>query len=209
MSLLSRDDILEARKLPLEERLVITPLLDEHQIGPGTVDLRLGTDFLVLRRTKGSGLDPGTQGQSDFDDHYERVVVPVGEKLWLHPQDFLLAGTLEFIRLPPDLGASVNSRSSWGRLGLIVATAIFVQPGFSGCLTLELANEGNSPIPLYPGLAVAQLAISRTEQPCQEPYGTSGRYRAPTRPQAARLEKDHQAIQHLRSVHARLASRLG
>lgn len=194
---------------PLADRLVITPILEPAQVGSGSVDLRLGTEFLLRRRTHGAGLDPGEDLQSSVDLRHERIVVPVGETLWLHPQDFVLASTLEFIRLPCDLGASVNARSSWGRLGLVVATAIFVHPGYAGCLTLELVNEGNSPIALYPGLPIAQLAIQQAQSPTGNPYPDLGQYVSPTRPQAAKIEKDQAKIKRLQLLRERLSSRLG
>ena len=137
MTLLGRDDLWQALR---DERLHITPLLDREQVGRGAIDLRLGTEFLMLRRTESAGLDPivtkaGAQSQ-DLDAMHERIVVPFGEQFWLHPQHFVLAATLEFIGLADDLAAYVVGRSSWGRVGLMVATAVFVHPGFRGCLTL-------------------------------------------------------------------------
>ena len=89
--------------------------------------------------------------------------------------------------MPPDLGAYVVGRSSWGRIGLIVATAIMVQPGYAGTLTLELVNEGEAPIRLYPGLRIAQLAVHELSTET-EPYARKGaKYLAPTGPQVSRL----------------------
>src|SRR5262245_24203034 len=96
---------------PLEERLVITAMVDENQVGSASIDLRLGTEFLLLRRTRGPGLDPGEDSQLTVDELQVRVVVPLGGKLWLHPQHFVLAATFEFLRLPHDLGAYVVARS--------------------------------------------------------------------------------------------------
>ena len=103
MTLLGRDDLWQALR---DERLHITPLLDREQVGRGAIDLRLGTEFLMLRRTESAGLDPivtkaGAQSQ-DLDAMHERIVVPFGEQFWLHPQHFVLAATLEFIGLADD-----------------------------------------------------------------------------------------------------------
>ena len=87
--------------------------------------------------------------------HYVRF----GDKFVLHPHSFVLGITMEWIRLPKDKAGYVTSRSSWGRRGLIIATATGVHPGFSGCLTLELANAGKIPIALYPGMAICQFFI--------------------------------------------------
>src|SRR4051794_2515730 len=95
MSLLQREALREAmsHETPLRKRLVFTPLLDPKQIGPASVDLRLGTDFFVLRKPRGSGLDPGTTTYEEAQALQERVTVPLGEPFWLHPQQFALGAT--------------------------------------------------------------------------------------------------------------------
>lgn len=195
MSLLQHEALLAAldEKDDLGKRLVVSPLLDDAQVGEASIDLRLGTEFLTLRRTLRPGIDVlAEDADAQVNSLYERIVVPFGDGLWLHPQQFALGSTFEFIRLPPSMGAYVLSRSSWGRLGLLVATAIMVQPGFSGSLTLELVNAGDSPIKLYPGLPVAQLAVhSLVEATAFEKTKT---YLAPTGPQAGRLDKDREAL---------------
>jgi dCTP deaminase len=210
MATLGHDDLWRAalEETDLDRRLVVTPLLDTRQIGRGAVDLRLGTEFLLLRRTRRSGQRPGKDTRQEVEEVQERVVVPFGEQLWLHPRHFVLAATLEFIALPSDLSAYVVGRSSWGRLGLIVATAVYVHPGFRGCLTLELANEGDSPIELTPGSRIAQLAVHRTEHPVSE-YETQDKYLAPVRPQASRLWEEGDEFARLRQLGDALRSRLG
>lgn len=193
----------------LERRLVITPLLDRKQIGRGAVDLRLGTEFLLLRRTHRPGINPGTDSQQMIDDIQERVVVPLGKKLWLHPRHFVLATTLEYVGLPDDMAASVVGRSSWGRLGLIVATAVFVHPGFRGCLTLELVNEGDSPIALSPGVRIAQLAVDQLKNPAPPRDDEEEKYLAPVRPQPSQLSSEHRGFDRLGSLGEALSSRLG
>jgi dCTP deaminase len=144
----------------LRKRLIIMPLLNrDQQVGPASIDVRLGTQFRILRRTGGSGIDPAKQVGPMVAKSQECVTIAVGEPLWLHPGQFVLGATLEYLRFPPHLGGYVLGRSSWGRVGLLVATAIMIQPGFSGCLTLELVNHGESPIALYAGCRIAQLAI--------------------------------------------------
>ncbi len=197
MTLLHHEALLQALQEPrIADRLVVTPLLDPEQVGEGSIDLRLGTEFLVLRRTLRSGLDPN---EEDLDlrirETQDRVRVPLGKGLWLHPQQFILGSTLEFLGVPPTMGGYVVGRSSWGRLGLLVATAVMVQPGFTGCLTLELVNAGDSPIRLYPGLRIAQLALHSLPSPTD--FGYSGRgqkYIAPTGPQESRVSKERPEI---------------
>jgi dCTP deaminase len=205
--LLQREALREAVKAstPRHSRLIVTPLLDPKQIGPASIDLRLGSDFFVLRRAQGPGLDPGTDDQAEVEALQERVRVPLGEPFWLHPQQFALGATLEYLRMPPHLAAYVLGRSSWGRVGLLVATAVMVQPGYTGTLTFELVNEGDSPIALYPGLRVAQLAVHTLEAETNEPYNLSGpKYSSPTGPQATRLAWDRAEIEKVRNLNARL-----
>jgi dCTP deaminase len=147
--------------------------------------------------------------QHTTDDIHERLTVPFGGELWLHPGHFVLAVTLEYLGFPDDMAAYVVSRSSWGRLGLIVATAVFVHPGFRGCLTLELVNEGDSPICLCPGLRIAQLAIHRLESPAKLRAGEEDKYLAPVRPQASRLAAEVAEFKRLADLGGALRSRLG
>lgn len=195
-------------KRPIETRLVVTPLLKQTQIGAASIDLRLGPEFLVLRRTLKPGLDPAALSQAELDAMQERIVVPYGDAIWLHPGHFVLAGTLEYLRVPADLGAYVLGRSSWGRVGLIVATAIMVHPGFTGCLTLELVNDGDSPICLYPGSRIAQLAVHSLDGATKHPYGPEGKYKAPIAPQASRLATESREIGRFKDLGNALRARL-
>lgn len=190
----------------LSRRLVFMPMLDFGvQVGPASVDLRLGSEFRVLRRTDESGLDPGDQPQAAVERMTTSVDVEIGDRLWLHPGQFVLGATFEFLHLPAHLGAYVVGRSSWGRVGLLVATAIFVQPGFSGCLTLELVNHGDSPIALYPGSRIAQLAVHTLPSQTEHHYGRDeDKYLGPTGPQVSHLARESTEIEHLRRVGARL-----
>jgi dCTP deaminase len=149
-----------------KKQLFITPLISDEQIGEVSIDLRLGNVFIIFKRTKFSGLDlleqPKEVIQSRIQEFQERVYVPLGEKLFLHPQQLVLGSTLEYVRIPADLAAEVIGRSSWGRLGLILSAATLIHPGFAGVITLELANEGDVPIPLIPGLRITQLVVRKT-----------------------------------------------
>ncbi len=207
MSALGRKDLEAA----LEKReLYVTPLLDPgRQIGRGAIDLRLGTEFLLLKRVQSPGLNPGELEPGELAEVQDRVTVPFGGELWLHPRHFVLAATLEYVGLPDDLSACVVGRSSWGRLGLLVATAVFVHPGFRGCLTLELANEGNAPICLSPGARVAQLEVHRLESPAPAVDGEENKYQAPVRPEVSMLPKERAELRRLKELDAKLRSRLG
>jgi dCTP deaminase len=138
--------------------LVIIPMADPDELaasGSASIDLRLGTWFVSLRQARMSHLevDAPSQNIQFSKTHY----VPFGESYYLHPRSFVLATTLEWLRLPCDIAAYVIGRSSWGRRGLIIATATGVHPGFTGCLTLEITNVGEIPIAIKPGMAICQL----------------------------------------------------
>lgn len=205
MSLLLREQLTSAMAEPsLSKRLVVTPLLDPGQVGPGSIDLRLGTEFIEPdRRTRGI-IDPYAPENLSASDR--ETYVPLGERLVLHPGQFVLGATLEFVRLPANLGAQVLSRSSWGRLGLLVATAVAVQPGFAGCLTLELVNAGNVPISLRPGLRVAQLQVWSSSEPTAMPYATGAEnYKAPLGPESARLAWESGELDRIKAIGKRLS----
>ncbi len=190
----------------LADCLIVTPLLERDQIGPSSIDVRLATEFRVFRRIGKAGIDPQEQTDVGIDDAYDKKVVPLGEGLWLHPGQFALGATLEYLRIPSDLSGYVIGRSSWGRIGLMVATAILVHPGYTGCLTLELANEGDSPIRLYPGVRIAQLVLHSLSAPTEEPYGSDAKtsYLAHTTPRVTKLDKARDEISRIEQVANRL-----
>jgi dCTP deaminase len=163
---LSRRQIID-RLCDQTNDLAITPLLDaKEQFDHAGVDLRLGPDLIVSRRSTGAvAYDP-----ADFDavrdslgQYQQYIRRPFGSAIYLHPGDFALARTLEHVRLPHDLSADAAGRSSWGRLGLIIATATRINPGFTGTVTLELANLGTIPMVLYVGMRVAQITFFQIE----------------------------------------------
>ena len=146
----------DGAKPETEDPLVITPtppdLTKLAERGSGSIDIRLGTWFMTLRQARMTHLAidaPGSQVQLT-KTHY----VPFGSEYYLHPRSFVLSVTLEWIRLPKNLAAYVIGKSSWGRRGLIIATATGVHPGFKGCLTLELSNVGELPIAIKPGMEI-------------------------------------------------------
>jgi dCTP deaminase len=170
-----------------DERLVITPIIDATaQFQPSSFEVRLGTEFMTWRLSRIEFLDLLQVWQDRDDDsdqsvkreaqlelaqHIEKHVIPYNGRFVLHPHEFALGCTLEFVGLPNDLAGRLEGKSSWGRLGLqIHATAGFVDPGFQGCLTFELQNVGKVPIPLFPGLRVAQLSFYRVNA-SKLPYG--------------------------------------
>jgi dCTP deaminase len=208
--LLRKEDLESAMAptTPMTTRLVVTPLLDpDVQIGPASIDLRLGSDFLLTRRVEGAGIDPAIANLQAIEDTQEHTTVPLGKPFWLHPQQFALGATLEFIRMPAHLGAYVVGRSSWGRIGLIVATAIMVQPGYHGSLTLELVNEGEGPIALYPGLRVAQLTVHQLAGVTRYPYEAHAKYVSPIGPESPKLAWDVDEVDRMNRLRERLSRR--
>lgn len=144
----------------LTDPFVITPspsldLLADS--GAASVDLRLGTWFTSLKQARTPYL--AIQRQPASSQLTKTHFVPFDREYILHPRNFVLAATLEWIRLPMNLAAYVVGKSSWGRCGLIIATATGVHPGFKGCLTLELTNVGEIPIEIKPGIAICQLFV--------------------------------------------------
>jgi|SRR5208282_465472 dCTP deaminase len=143
----------------LKDDLVISPILEPSQVGDGSVDISLGTRFIRPRRSRMPMIDFPKLDKDKVRTFQESVVVPFGEEFILHPRSFVLGCTFEFIALPLDICGFVLSRSSYGRAGLLIATATFVHPGWKGCLTLELENLGEIPIILHPLSAVGQLVL--------------------------------------------------
>ncbi len=143
-----------------------TPDLSElRKSGSASIDLRLGCWFQVFRASRLSHLDVYDQtiqppSESQLTKYH---YVAFGAPFILHPRGFVLAVTLEWIRLPSDMAGYVVGRSSWGRHGLIIATATGVHPGFTGCLTLELTNVGEVPITVKPGTTICQLFLHWVE----------------------------------------------
>lgn len=198
-NVLSKDDLLGRLQTPeVSKKLYIVPMVDTKlQVGQGSIDLRLGTDFVVMKRTNYSIMDPlDGRGniQTRIAEYYDRIYVNVGKRLVLHPNQIVLGCTLEYFRLPPDLIAYVIGRSSWGRLGLIIATATLVHPGYTGIVTLELVNVGDTPIALYPGVRIAQIVFHKITPSKIKPedYITKITYGLSTRPSFSKIYQDRE-----------------
>jgi len=154
--------------------LVIDPITDwDLQLQPASVDLRLGKQFAVYRLPHLPCIDP--RDKANIDAVTEPIEIADGEAFILHPGEFALAHTAEYIKIPADLVARVEGRSSLGRLAIVVhATAGFIDPGFEGTITLELSNLGRAAVKLYPGMRISQLVFDTMTSPAERPYG-SGR----------------------------------
>ena len=145
---------------------------DPAMVQPSSVDVRLDAWFRLFDNHKYAVIDPA-QDQSDLT---RLIEVDPDEGFVLHPGEFVLGSTLETVTLPDDLAARVEGKSSLGRLGLLThATAGFVDPGFTGHVTLELSNVATLPIALHPGMKIGQLCFFRLSSPAEHPYGTDVR----------------------------------
>lgn len=177
-----------------EGKIVIDPLKDEQQIQPSSVDMRLGDEFKVFKVIRKPYIDP--KDEEDIAEYMESSTVPEGEAFIIHPNEFALATTLEYVKVPDDLVARVEGRSSMGRLGVTMhVTAGYVDPGFEGRITLEISNIGAMPVALYPGQRVCQLVFETMTTPAELPYGhpkRNSKYMKQLKPESSRVKLDYE-----------------
>ena len=159
---------------------------DESMVQPSSIDVRLDKFFLLFDNHKYPFIDPA----EDQPDLTRLIEVERDEPFILHPGEFVLGSSFEVVTLPDDLAARLEGKSSLGRLGLLThSTAGFVDPGFSGHVTLELSNVATLPIKLWPGMKVGQLCFFRLSSPAENPYGSAkygSRYQGQRGPTASR-----------------------
>ena len=167
------------------QRIVLDPW-DETMVQPSSVDVRLDRLFRLFDNHKYPHIDPST----DQPDLTRLVEVKPDEPFVLHPGEFVLGATYEVVTLPDDIAARLEGKSSLGRLGLLThSTAGFIDPGFSGHVTLELSNVATLPITLWPGMKIGQLCFFRLSSPAEHPYGSErygSRYQGQRGPTASR-----------------------
>lgn len=164
--LLSDRDI----RVQIETGRVRVEPFDTGMIQPSSVDVRLDRFFRVFENHKYSVIDPSVE-QGELT---REVEVEPNEFFILHPGEFVLASTYEVITLPDDIAGRLEGKSSLGRLGLLThSTAGFIDPGFSGHITLELSNVANLPVKLFPGMKIGQLCLIKLSSPAEHPYGSA------------------------------------
>ena len=152
-------------------RIVIEPL-DERCIQPSSIDVKVSNLFRVFRNHTAGIIDV----KEDMEDLTELVAIPQDGVFMLHPGEFVLGSTLERIAVPTDLVARIEGKSSLGRLGLLIhSTAGFIDAGFDGHVTLELANVASLPITIYPGMRIGQVSFMRMTTPADKPYGSGAK----------------------------------
>jgi dCTP deaminase len=184
--LLSDRDIRDEIK---RSRVVLDPY-DEDMIQPSSVDVRLDRFFRVFENHRYPHIDP-----AEDQPELTRAVEPTGaEPFILHPGEFVLGSTYEIVTLPDDIAARLEGKSSLGRLGLLThSTAGFIDPGFSGHVTLELSNVATLPIKLWPGMKIGQFCFFRLSSPAENPYGSAkygSRYQGQRGPTQSRSFKN-------------------
>ena len=164
--LLSDRDI----KSEIDKKRVVLEPCDLNMIQPSSVDVRLDRLFRTFENHKYAHIDPA-ENQPELT---REVGVASNEAFILHPGEFVLGSTYEVITLPDDIAGRLEGKSSLGRLGLLThSTAGFIDPGFSGHVTLELSTVANLPIKLWPGMKIGQLALFRLSSPADHPYGSA------------------------------------
>ena len=167
-------------------RLAFDPY-DPGLVQPSSVDVRVDRRFRVFHNARYPYIDV----RQPMDDLTELVTVEEDEPFILHPGEFVLGQTLERVRLPDDLVARLEGKSSIGRLGLLIhSTAGFVDPSWEGNLTLELSNVANLPITIYHGMPIGQISFMRMDGPVEHPYGseeTGSKYQGQAEPTPSRF----------------------
>ena len=174
----------------IEAGLIGLDPLEMGLLQPSSIDVRLDRFFRLFDNHKYAFIDPAEQ-----QDELTRLIeVDPTEPFILHPGEFVLGSTYEFVTLPDDVAARLEGKSSLGRLGLLThSTAGFVDPGFKGHVTLELSNVATLPIKLWPGMKIGQLCFFKLTSPSEHPYGSekySSRYQGQRGPTASRSYKN-------------------
>ncbi|AXB46390.1 dCTP deaminase [Amycolatopsis albispora] len=174
-------------------RLGVDPF-DPSMLQPSSIDVRLDRFFRVFNNTKYTHIDPRLQ-----QDELTSMVEKDGDEPFvLHPGEFVLGSTFESFKLPDDLAGRLEGKSSLGRLGLLThSTAGFIDPGFSGHITLELSNVANLPITLWPGMKIGQMCLFMLNSPAEHPYGSAqagSRYQGQRGPTPSRAYQNFHRI---------------
>ncbi|MCT4636488.1 MAG: dCTP deaminase [Bacteroidales bacterium] len=170
------------------KKLVIRPLLDRSQIGEVGIDLRLGYDFLVSIQGRRAFIDASHDGKDTPNSlFFQDTRRSLGDTFLLHPNQTILSTTLEYIKLPPDIMVQVSVRSSYAKLGLSLST--IVQPGYCGCISLELVNANKIPVNITVGAAIFQAQFVKLDNELNY-FSKDRKYICQVRPQLSAINKD-------------------
>ncbi len=189
MAVLSDKDIKRAIK---EGRISITPIVSEDQINPSSVDLRLGKQFRVFKHAEVTHIDPRNSNHST-NDLMNLIEIDEESPFIIHPGEFVLGITKEYVKFPDDLVGRLDGKSSWGRLGIVIhSTAGTIDPGFEGKLTLEITNVSKVPVCLYPGSKICKITFETLTSPSELPYNKrkDSKYFKQQSPEASRITRE-------------------
>ena len=158
----------DIKKLIREKQLVFYPLLSDDQIGPASVDLKLNNVFKTFNIAKHHLLD--VRKGLPKGDFMVTHRIKKGEYFILHPNNFVLVNTKEYIKVPDNIVLRVEGKSTLARMGILVHTAGFIDPGYEGTITLEVSNQSDIPVALYPGMYICQVAVENLSSRAEMPY---------------------------------------
>ncbi len=186
--ILSDKDI---KKYLSENKIKITPKPNlKKQLGSSSLDLRLGNQFRIFNHMSKIAVD--TKNIQNIKKMTKLIKIPKNKPFILQPGEFILGVMLEYIRLPLNITARIDGKSSLGRLGIVIhSTAGHVDAGFYGCLTLEITNIGMMPVLLYPGMSICQLVFQELSSEVEIPYykKPGAKYKGSKFPQESKLKK--------------------
>jgi len=175
-----------------KDPLIITPILSKGQIGEASIDVRLGNQFIVFKSHRFQLFSSAVDSRVGPHRIQDRQIVAFGgDPFILQPGTLALGSTLEYVSIPGDVEVQVEGRSSWARIGLQIATANSVEPGFKGVVTLELSNVSGIALEIRPGVRIAQLVFHKASPPVDNPYAGARKYRYPVGPQFSRVFEDY------------------
>lgn len=157
----------DIKKAINKKEIIFWPKLKDDQIGPASIDLKLSPIFKVFNIEKHSFLDTKKKLPKDFTKTYK---IKRGEYFVLHPNNFIIGSTIEYIKVSSHMVVRMEGKSSLARMGILIHTAGFVDPGFEGTLTLEISNQSNLAVALYPGMYICQIACEYLSSPAEVPY---------------------------------------
>lgn len=172
------------------QELIIKPLLDKDcQIGEISIDFRLGYDFLVSIQGRDSFINASLNEEKDraINSFFQETRRTIGETFLLHPNQTVLATSLEYVKIPKNTFAIINMRSSYNRLGISLSTII--QPGYCGCISLELTNNNNNPVNLAVGALLFQARFVQLDEPCNY-FSKKRKYICQVRPIVSAINED-------------------
>lgn len=180
----------EINKALAEEQLHIRPLLDQNQVTNISVDLRLGCDFLVSIKCRDPFID-ATREHDAYENvykFYQETRRQIGETFFLHPNQTIMASTLEYVKLPNNLMATIDVRSSYARLGLTMNS--FLEPGYCGCISVVLTNTSMNPIKLAVGARIFTIKFSKVSDDTPPYFSTNRKYMCQVRPVMSNISDD-------------------